>query len=216
MSRKTYQLQQRQASMEETRARLIAAARSKITSGDGFAAFTLDAVAKTAGVTRTTVYNQFQSKIGLLDAVCDDVAIRGGISNIDDILADPNPFESLRRYIAAFVKLYSTDRLLFKRLFAFAALDAEFGAVLSDREDRRRREGLKHILIRIHEVLLRATPTAATIDSQAILLKALLRYEVFDTLSEGRTAAKVVTCQMQEMAMGIIEYQLKIDTETQI
>jgi AcrR family transcriptional regulator len=195
-----YRLLQRLASVEERRARLVAAARSQITSGDGLKVFTLDAIAKAAGVTRTTVYNQFQSKSGLLEAVCDDIAAEGGIRDIEDILDDPDPINALRRYVAAFVKLYSTDRLLFRRLFALAALDPEFGLVLGDRADRRRK-GLRHILGRIHRARSGLRPSAAAIEAQSLLLKAILGFEVFDTLSAGKRGINAVTHQLQDLAV---------------
>lgn len=193
--------------------RLVAAARSQITSDDGLRVFTLDAVAKAAGVTRTTVYNQFQSKSGLLEAVCDDIAAQGGIQNIDDILADPDPINALRRYVAAFVKLYSTDRLLFRRLFALAALDPEFGLVLRDRADRRRK-GLRHILARIHKAQSKSSVSAAAIETQVVLLKAVLGFEVFDTLSDHHRSTKAIARQLQDIAVGAVERQLHVPSQS--
>jgi len=201
-----YRLLQRLASVEDTRKRLVAAARSQITSDDGLRVFTLDAVAKVAGVTRTTVYNQFQSKSGLLEAVCDDIAAQGGIQNIEDILGEPDPINALRRYIAAFVKLYSTDRLLFRRLFALAALDPDFGLVLRDRADRRRK-GLRHILVRIHKARSASAPSAAAIEAQVVMLKAVLGFEVFDTLSDHHRSAKAIARELQELAIGFVQPQ---------
>ena len=193
----------RLASVEETRARVVAAARSCITSGNGLEAFTLDAVAREAGVTRTTVYNQFRSRLGLLEAVCDDIALQGGIRDIDDIIADPDPLRSLGRYVAAFVKLYGTDRVLFRRLFAMASLDAEFGAVLRDRSDRRRTR-LRHIVHRIHEQRADGPVSRSAIDDQVLLLKALLGFEVFDTMLEAGQSARKITRQLQELAVATV------------
>ncbi|WP_404558819.1 TetR/AcrR family transcriptional regulator [Bradyrhizobium niftali] len=51
----------------------------------------LDAVAKAANVTRLTVYNQFGSRRGLLEAVFDDIARRGRLGRLDDAVDDPDP-----------------------------------------------------------------------------------------------------------------------------
>jgi len=54
------------------RTRILAAARERF-SADGFDAVTMADVAETAGVARATVFNQFDSKGGLVAALIDDV-----------------------------------------------------------------------------------------------------------------------------------------------
>jgi AcrR family transcriptional regulator len=55
------------------------------------AAFSLDAIAKAADVTRLTVYNQFGSRRGLLEAVFDDIARRGRLHRLNDAMAESDP-----------------------------------------------------------------------------------------------------------------------------
>src|SRR5438309_9499713 len=62
MSARQYRLGERQASVAQTRARIIAAARKLLGAADASAAFTVDAVAAKAGVARMTVFNQFGCK----------------------------------------------------------------------------------------------------------------------------------------------------------
>jgi len=69
MSPRPYRLGQRQATTEQTRARILAAARELLMARDGFNGFSIDAVAREADVARMTVYYQFGSKIGLLEAL---------------------------------------------------------------------------------------------------------------------------------------------------
>ncbi|WP_194852985.1 hypothetical protein [Nocardia sp. SYP-A9097] len=38
---------------------------------------------------RATVYHQFKSKIVLLEAVCDDLGVAGGLSELVKAFADP-------------------------------------------------------------------------------------------------------------------------------
>src|SRR5437868_652736 len=71
MKPRPYRLGQRQTTIEQTRARIVAAARELLATPGGIAGFTIDAVAAQAGVARMTVYNQFASKIGLLEALFD-------------------------------------------------------------------------------------------------------------------------------------------------
>ena len=53
------------AAAAETRERVIEAASRTLREGESIARFSLDTVAKVAGVTRLTVYNQFGSRRGL-------------------------------------------------------------------------------------------------------------------------------------------------------
>jgi AcrR family transcriptional regulator len=65
---RTYRLGQRQAATEQTRARILAAARDLLMSPDGYARSSIEAVARRADVARMTVYHQFGAKIGLLNS----------------------------------------------------------------------------------------------------------------------------------------------------
>src|SRR5262249_35010278 len=71
MSPRPYRLGQRQAAAEQTRARILAAARELLVASAGFSGFSVEAVARQAGVARMTVYYQFGSKPGLLEALYD-------------------------------------------------------------------------------------------------------------------------------------------------
>ena len=77
MAPRPYNLGQRQASAEETRRRIVAAARDLLADESGPPGFTVDTVARRAGVARMTVYHQFRSKRGVLEALFDDLANRG-------------------------------------------------------------------------------------------------------------------------------------------
>jgi AcrR family transcriptional regulator len=59
---------QRKAAIEDTRMRILAAARDLL-AAERFSEFSMDAVARKAEVTRLTVYYQFESRAGLLEAL---------------------------------------------------------------------------------------------------------------------------------------------------
>ena len=75
MSPRPYRLGKRKEAVDETRDRILAAAQ-EILKGDGYMEFTVDTVAGEADVSRATVYYQFGSKAGLLEALFDDLAVR--------------------------------------------------------------------------------------------------------------------------------------------
>src|ERR671934_724490 len=100
MSPRPYRLGQRRVAAEQTRARVIAAARELLMASGGFAGFTIDAVARQAGVARMTVYYQFGSKAGLLEALFDDLASRGGVAQLRAAFSRPDPLPALAGLIA--------------------------------------------------------------------------------------------------------------------
>ena len=78
MSPRAYRLGKREAVIEETRERIIEAAR-ELFGKSGFYGVSLDDVATRAGVARATVYYQFESKFGLLDAIIAAIIQRVGL-----------------------------------------------------------------------------------------------------------------------------------------
>lgn len=125
---------QRDAAAAATRARLIAAAGEILRERDKLS---LDAVALRAGVTRLTVYNQFGSRHGLLEAVFDDRAAAGGLHRIPRAMAMADPREALRRIVAIFCDFWGGDGAV-RGLHEVIALDPEFAAALAARGERRR------------------------------------------------------------------------------
>src|SRR5205807_3910390 len=105
---------------------------------DGFSGFTIDAVARQAGVARMTVYYQFGSKLGLLEALFDDLAARGQMQQLATAFQQPDPVVALAEYIAVFGHFWTSDRRMIRRLHGVAALDPEVELGLRAREERRR------------------------------------------------------------------------------
>src|SRR2546425_469397 len=68
MSPRPYRLGQRQVAADENRSRILNAAREQL---EEEASFSIDAVARRADVARMTVYYQFGSRRGLLEALGD-------------------------------------------------------------------------------------------------------------------------------------------------
>src|ERR1700730_1180757 len=102
MSPRPYKLGQRQVAADQTRSRIVAAARALLADESGPAGFTVDAVARQAEVARMTVYYQFQSKRGVLEALFDDLANRGLMPHLRPVFHEPAPKLALDRLIGAF------------------------------------------------------------------------------------------------------------------
>src|SRR5438552_2566365 len=106
-----YRLGQRQATTAQTRARILAAAREVLMADEGFSGFSIDAVARRADVARMTVYYQFGSRVGLLEALSDDLAGRGGMGRLAEAFHQPDPRDALASYITVFGHFWAADRL---------------------------------------------------------------------------------------------------------
>ena len=174
MSPRPYNLGKRQEPVEAARQQVLDAARRLLGGTASYTAFTVDAVARQAGVARATVYYQFGSKTGLLEAVCDQLAEIGGLSGLAEVFADPDPRQALHRFVACFGRFWAADRPAMRRLRALALLDPDVGAVIAAR-DQRRQQGLT--------VLAGRLGPAAEGDHAVRVLLALTSFETFDTLA---------------------------------
>ena len=137
MSTRRYVSSVRSAAAAEKRERIIEAAARSLREDASIASFSLDAVAKAAGVTRLTVYNQFGSRRGLLEAVFDGIAQSGGLTQIPEAMAMPDPRAGLDRLVEIFCAFWNRDPAV-GRLHEAMATDPEFAQALIERNERRR------------------------------------------------------------------------------
>ena len=112
MSPRPYRLGERELTIQQTRDRIIEAARALLMTSDGFTSFSIEAVARQANVARMTVYYQFGSKIGLLEAICDTLAANGGIAQLANVFRLADPHAALAEYIRIFSQFWDSERLL--------------------------------------------------------------------------------------------------------
>jgi len=181
MSPRPYRLGQRQVATDETRTRILAAARDQLAEETSFS---IDAVARRADVARMTVYYQFGSKRALLEALFDLLAARGGLHQLPSAFQQSDPRVALERLIEIFARFWSSDRLVLRRIRAMAVLDPELDQVLRERSEGLR-DGLRVILSRLPAG---RTEAAETVD----ILFALISFENFDLLAgPDRTPEKV-------------------------
>src|SRR5260370_35541124 len=126
MSPRPYQLGQRQAAIEKTRARIISAARELLMENSGYARFSIDAVARQDDVARMTVYHQFGSKIGLLEALCDSRAASGGMQQMATAFSQSEPRDALKEYLLGLGHFWNVERLVMRSPRGLAALGPRF------------------------------------------------------------------------------------------
>jgi AcrR family transcriptional regulator len=116
---RNYTLGRRQGAVDRTRTAILAAARELVASGEPV--LTTGAVAKRAGVSRITVYNQFGSKAGLLREL--SAGAHRGLSGQAPGPADPR--DQLRMRITDSSAHWSSNPALFRRLSQIGDLDIE-------------------------------------------------------------------------------------------
>jgi AcrR family transcriptional regulator len=183
--RRSYLSPVRAAAAAEKRDRVIEAARKILREDAGIASFSLETVAKAAGVTRLTVYNQFGSRRGLLEATFDDIARQGGLFELADAMAMPDARAALDRTIDIFCAFWSRDPAV-GRLHEAIATDPEFGEALIVRNERRRK--LLDLLIgRMAEKNATRRARQDAVD----MIFALTSYAMFAMLKPGRSAGEV-------------------------
>jgi AcrR family transcriptional regulator len=183
VSPRPYRLGRRELESEKTRARILAATRRLLLRPRGLAEFSIDAVAREAGVARMTIYHRFRSKRGLLEGLFHDLATRGKMSDLAGAFRHPDPLDALKEFIAVFTRFWTSARLVIRRLRGQGILDPELGQALADREEWRR-EGLRVLVKRISE--RPGLPEWASYDDVVDLLFALTSFETFDALARGK------------------------------
>jgi AcrR family transcriptional regulator len=199
----------RQAASEETRARIVGAARELLGATGGLGAFTIDAIAAQAGVARMTVYYQFASKTGLIEAVFDSLEIvRSGVPRLTAALALPDPEATLAEFVRVFAEVWAADRLVIQRLQALAVLDREFAQVWHEREGRRR-GGMREIAARA--AARRAARAGGgdrplDVDAATAALFAVVSPEGFEAMAGAEhdyAAVAPVVLQLARKALGL-------------
>lgn len=115
----------RQQRVDDTRRRIIESAR-ELFGTDGFSRVGLEQVAAEAGVGRKTIYFQFGSKLGLLEALVSDMSRQAGISDfVAAAVADRDPASGLRTFINGSCSLWEQEAGLCRALLTLAASDAD-------------------------------------------------------------------------------------------
>jgi len=189
MCPRPYRMGKRQAARSETRSRILEAARQLLAT-ESTADLSMDAVARKADVSRLTIYYQFSSRAGLLEALYDHLAQRGNMQQMVEVFQESDSSSAIEKMVRTFVGFWASDPHVMRRLRAMAALDPEIAQGIRSRDARRPRIAL--------EILKRA-PTghaklsAAKQRAAADLLGMLTSFETYDALARaGQTDAQVV------------------------
>ncbi|GAF44155.1 hypothetical protein RW1_011_01840 [Rhodococcus wratislaviensis NBRC 100605] len=179
-----YEQRLRAEAAEETRRNILDAVYDRLRRAPS-APVSVEQVARTAGVSRSTVYLVFGSRAGLFDAVTTDLWWhRAGFQAVVDAVEHPDAREHLRGGIDSGVRVFAAHRDVFRALFSMAQLDADAVGGAIARIEENRAGGMAHLAHRLAEQdVLRPE---ITVDEAADLLWLLASFDSFDQLYTGR------------------------------
>jgi AcrR family transcriptional regulator len=203
VSKRSYRSADRQAAAAETRARIVAAARELLDGREAIAGFSVDAVARRAGVARVTVYYQFTSKRGLLEAVMDQLAHKGLVDGVKSAYQQTDPLATLAGLVAAFGEFWASDRDVIRRLRKLTALDPEFDQAIIER-DERRREHMRRAILLVRKA--HGRPPPGEVEELVNVLHTLTSFETFDTLAGPDRRPGDVTPTIQKLARAALGF----------
>jgi AcrR family transcriptional regulator len=193
-----YQAVERQRVVDAGRERIIVAA-CELLEADGDETFSIDAVAKRAGVARMTVYNQFESKAGLFEAIFDRIAERGAFGQMAEVFQERDVLAAFDAFVALFGRFWTDNRRVHYRLRSAAMDDAELSSGIQARNERRR-QGLAELVRRLEPSVRSPLPASELLN----VLFVLLSFQTFDALAgEGRTPNEVTPLVQRLVRLAI-------------
>lgn len=143
MGKRAYHQYKRAEQANRTRQRIIEAARSVLIEAP-FVAINLETVASRAGVARSTIYTIFGSRLGLFEAMEQDLRDRGGFGAIQAAFTLPDARDILRQSLGAAVHLYMKEGKLWRALQLQAVIDPD-AATLTSQEHHDRIGGMHYL-----------------------------------------------------------------------
>ena len=182
MSPRPYRLGKRAEIVEQTRERIIDATR-ELLAREGYPNASVDEVARLADVARATVYYQFGSKKGLIEAVVQDIQRRAGQEAVAGSVEAADPVDAMREAFVRGSWFWAAERPLVHKLTGLAAVDADIRRILAVVE-RDRLPVLERLVERLSGAQ-RLAPSYSTEEALHVLWM-LSSFEAFDQLFTGR------------------------------
>jgi len=202
MSPRPYRMGKRQAATDDTRARILEAAR-QLLANESETDLSMEAIARRADVSRLTIYYQFKSRPGLLEALYDHLAIRGNMRRMAEVFHEADPSVALDKLVLTFVGFWSSDPVVIRRLRGMATLDAEIDQGIRAR-DARRQHAAREI---IRRTVLGGKKKLSTEQQNlsADVLSMLTSFESYAALARAGHTQGVILATLTRMARAAID-----------
>lgn len=197
--KRAYRSAKRARGRERTREKIVAAAECLLHER-GWEKFSVEAVARTAGVTRLTVYNQFGDRRALLEAVFDEHAARGGLQEIASAMQLDDPRAALCRVIEIFCAFWARSGPI-QGVMAAAMADSELARAIHERNERRR----ELLGVIVGAMVKRGEVTRRSGDRLVDTLFALTSFAFYRELSASRLGSKGACAVVAELVSASVE-----------
>jgi AcrR family transcriptional regulator len=198
-----YQLRKRQEAVDRNRERMIQAAIEVLREPE-FVGFTMEAVARKAGVTRQTVHNQYGSRRALLEAVFSDSASRSVLMELPRAFQHEDPVAGLLEFVRLFVEFWSGAGVLTRRVRAMAALDPEFEATIAAL-DARRAGGTRHLVMRVRQREgAENVEGADDLEEGISAVWMLTSFECYDTLAKSGLGTEEIQSLVRRLTLAAL------------
>jgi AcrR family transcriptional regulator len=178
----------------------MAAVRDLLAEGT-FHSCSVEQVADRAGVARATLYQHFRSRLDLVDAICETLAVNPALVAIREVVALPDVEAALDETIANSVRFWSSEDAILSQLYGVAAIDPA-AQDLVDRQRADRRGELERLARRLRES--RRLPPGMSERRALALLLVLTSYETFRELRIAGYADRDVARTLQESGRSLL------------
>jgi AcrR family transcriptional regulator len=202
MSPRPYRMGKREVAAAETRARILDAACQLLANESG-TDLSMEAIARRADVSRLTLYYQFKSRPGLLEALYDHLAARGNMQAMAQVFHEPNPSVALEKLVRTFVGFWSSDPVVIRRLRGMATIDPDIDQGIRARDARRQhtaREILRRTALGTGKKL-----TAEQQNLAADVLSMLTSFASYDALARAGHSQETIVATLTRMARATVD-----------
>jgi AcrR family transcriptional regulator len=201
MCPRPYNLGKRQAAARETRLRIVQAARQLLADESNTAELSMGGVARRADVSRLTVYYQFGSRPGLLEAPYDHLAAAGNMRRMAEVFHEADAPKMLQKMVQVFVGFWASDPVVLRRLRAMSGLDPEIAAGIQSRDSRRARISAE--IVRRFVSCGHAPPAEQKL--AAVVLSTLTGFETYDAMSRAGHADESIQRTLLDLARTTLD-----------
>ena len=182
----------------ETRRRILGAVRDLLAERR-FHECTVEEVAERAGVSRATLYQHFRSRLDLVDAICDTMAINPDLLALREIVEASDPDAALAATVAHSMAFWAAEDAVISQLYGVVAIDpAAADFVARQRADRRSE------LARLAKNLRRSGRSPMTEKRALSVLMVLTSYETFRELREAGLSEREIVKQLKDDARTLL------------
>lgn len=138
---RAYRARQRPKRSEQTRERIVQAVRELLAEGV-FHESTMEQVADRAGISRAALYQHFDSRLGLVDAICDTFAVNPSLLAVRKAVAFDDFAGAIEGVIENSIGFWASEEAVLEQLYGVAAIDPS-ARDLVDRQRADRRQELE-------------------------------------------------------------------------